>query len=212
MNSNLRYLFLCGTIAVVCLLTGCARRSNADISEPFSYEETTQVPTGLIYAPDGGHSESWTYELCAEYLGEEQMFHINALFPDLTPWSFTPHAYIAFFPDNTVFCGAEMKFIGDNPNNHITIAFNPDHPVTLSSYTLEIGNYNNQYENTSLWCGHSIRFWGRYDDPNVETDDCYYAAFQIEGINFIIASEGLPKETFSSTVQSIIQIFSDNRK
>lgn len=72
-----------------------------------------------------------------------------------------------------------------------------------------IGNYNNKFESKSLWCGHSIRFLGRYDDPNVETDDCYYAAFQIEGINFIIASEGLPEKNFSSAVRNIIQIIYD---
>ena len=212
MKNYLRYLFLCGAIVVICLSSSCSKDSGVDVSKPFSYEETAQIPVGLISAPDGGHSESWTYELCTEYIGEEQTCRINALFPNLTSWSFTPNSYISFFPDNTVFCGAEMKFIGDDANDHITISFNSDHPVTLSAYALEIGNCNNQFENTSLWCGHSIRYWGRYDDPDVETDDCYYAAFQIEGTNFIIASEGLPEETFSNAVKNIIKIFADNGK
>ncbi len=204
---SIRYrIALILTIMAVCLLCGCGKATSEDIS----YEETTQIPTGLISIPDGGHMEAWTEQLCVDYIGKEKLERLDTLFSMLEPWNFTPNANVYFNADDTLFCGAELKYIGENENDHITIALNPDHPVSMAAYSLEIGQSNNQIGATALWCGHSIRYWGRYDDPDVETDDCYYASFQAENINYIVAAEGCSEIFFTTALTHVVAILTDS--
>lgn len=199
-------------IALICaivlagLLCGCGKEE----SKPLSYEETTQIPIGLVSTPDGGHSEAWTEQLCADYIETEKLERLDTLFSKLKPWSFTPNACAYFYADDTLFCGAELKYIGEDENDHITIALNPDHPVSMAAYSMKIGQSNNQIGETPVWCGHSIRYWGRYDDPDVETDDCYYAAFQTEGVNYIVAAEGISETFFTAALTHIVAILTDS--
>jgi beta-lactamase regulating signal transducer with metallopeptidase domain len=189
--------------------TDSAALEIADAQEQFTYEETEKIPIGLFVGAEDGHSELWTYEMCLKYLSEENIECIDALFADLKPWSFTSDTLVYFYADNTVQCGAQMEYIsGEDPNDSITISFNPDHPVSLMAYDLEIGSSNNQIGETQIWCGHSTRYWGTFDDPDVETDDCYYAAFQIGDMNYIVASEGFSEDLFSNAVTELISILS----
>jgi hypothetical protein len=188
-------------------LVQAVNREETSSAATIQYDEVTATSPGLLTVPLNGSTAPWTESTCNDYLGYDLVGALSNTLESLVLANCDAEDALVCYEDGTVYFGAELQYQSpDDSNDFLLIAFNKDHSVTLENTEFEIGAPNNTIGDTEMWLGHSLRYWGAFDDPDTETDDCYYASFQLNGIHYVVLSDGLDETQFLAVLSCLSKV------
>lgn len=168
-----------------------------------SYEEITEKTHGLLTGPQDRILQTWGELELLSYWGETLISRLDYA---MMPLSRTKEdVTVVLYPDETICMGNSIIYTTTlDSNDYIMLYCNENRIDEAFAAKYDIGDTNNDFNGTSVWCGHGIIYHGPFDDPATRTEDLFVASFQYSGRYYGIVSYNLDETEFLRAINTII--------